>query len=581
MKKNYCYSCMRELPEGQSICSYCGNDNRIPHNESIQLPEGTVLNGKYMAGHMLGLGGFGITYIAIDLKMGIRVAIKEFFPRGIITRDVNTRQILVTNKAVNLQNFHKGIEAFQVEAQNIGKFDSPSIVHVRDFFLENNTAYIVMDYAEGPSLAQEIKHCGGQMEWDRVVGLMKPLIRAMDQLHRKNLIHRDIKPENIKVVTDPETGEERLVLLDFGAARSFASQNITKTYTQILTPGYAPYEQYLVRTHLGPFTDIYALCATMYAAITGEKPPAAPDRMVGADDIKPFSSYGLDVPEYVEKAIAHGLEKLYKNRTQTMRELLNELQEEIPEEPRDTDSILNDFSSNPLITGTGTGTGNNTSFDGGAEIWAASAENAVPVPIPEETLTGNTARIPEKNEISQENTIQPKLMSRKILLILIVSAVLAAGVFLIYRINSSHSETSELTKEISSESSLIDTGIPETPAAEILAAANTPEQTATTAETSVPSNTPEPTATLTETPAPSDTPEPTASTTETSAPSNTPEPTATTTDTPTHAVTEAPRDITMTTFKGIVNNPYDKSEKAGEMLYQQPSLKGTPLRSVI
>ncbi|MBR6090153.1 MAG: protein kinase, partial [Anaerolineaceae bacterium] len=325
MEINYCFRCMEPMPEGEAVCPHCGHDNSLNHNDESLLHEGAILNGKYLVGHVLGRGGFGVTYLGIDLTLKVKVAIKEYFPNSITSRQLNSKLVKVQNQAVNSERFEKGREAFQREAETLAMFNSPSIAHVREYFRENNTAYIVMDFVAGIGLTQEIKRCGGRIPWQRVVGLMLPLISEMDQLHDKSLTHRDIKPDNIKIVRNEKTGEEHLVLLDFGAARSYASAELTKTYTQILTPGYAPFEQYQARTHLGPFTDIYAVCATMYAAITGEKPTAAPDRIMSEDELLPFSSYGLtDVPEYVEKAIFHGMELNYKDRPQTMAELCRE-----------------------------------------------------------------------------------------------------------------------------------------------------------------------------------------------------------------------------------------------------------------
>ncbi|MBR6089445.1 MAG: protein kinase, partial [Anaerolineaceae bacterium] len=316
---------MERLEEGQTICPHCGHDNERILNEEGLLPEGTILNGKYLVGRVLGRGGFGITYLGVELTLKVKVAIKEYFPNGISSRQLNSGQVKVQNQAVNSEGFEKGKEAFQQEAETLAIFNSPSIAHVREYFLENNTAYIVMDYVDGIGLTQEIRRCGGHMPWQRVVDLTLPMMRELDNLHRKNLIHRDIKPDNIKIIRDENTGEERMVLLDFGAARSFASANLTGTYTQILTPGFAPFEQYQARTHLGPYTDIYALCATMYAAITGEKPPSSPDRVMGEDGLKPLNSFGLNIPENIENAILHGLAVDYRYRQQTMAELYREI----------------------------------------------------------------------------------------------------------------------------------------------------------------------------------------------------------------------------------------------------------------
>ncbi len=317
---NYCYNCMRRLEKGQTVCPDCGHDSSFIQNPENALPEGTILSGKYLVGRKLGQGGFGITYLGFDLPLQVRVAIKEYYPVGVGMRIPKTLQVT----ASDADGFRKGCDEFQAEAQTLARFNSPNIVHVRDYFHENGTAYIVMDYVEGNSLTQEVAESGGRISWERVLSLFKPLILEMDKLHKKHLIHRDIKPDNLKITTD-EYGEEHLVLLDFGAARSFVSSQVTKTYTAMVTPGYAPLEQYSPKSRQGPYTDVYALCATMYAAIMGETPAIATDRVIGEGELVSFQQKGLPVPETVEKAIFHGMEVLGSDRPQSMKELYDEL----------------------------------------------------------------------------------------------------------------------------------------------------------------------------------------------------------------------------------------------------------------
>ena len=317
---NYCYNCMRRLEEGQTVCPDCGDDNSHIQNPENALPEGTILSGKYLVGRKLGQGGFGITYLGFDLSLQVRVAIKEYFPTNVGMRVQNS--FLVT--ASDPDGFRKGCDEFQAEAQTLARFNSPNIVHVRDYFHENGTAYIVMDYVEGNSLTQEVSESGGRIPWERVLSLFKPLILELDKLHKKHLIHRDIKPDNLKITTD-EYGAEHMVLLDFGSARSFVSSQVTKTYTAMVTPGYAPLEQYSPKSRQGPYTDIYALCATMYAAIMGETPVIATDRVIGEGELVPFRQKGISVPETVEKAIFHGMDVLGSDRPQSMGELYDEL----------------------------------------------------------------------------------------------------------------------------------------------------------------------------------------------------------------------------------------------------------------
>ena len=316
---------MEPLQPGQVICPRCGYDNSYYHNGESFLREGMILNGKYMVGRFLGKGGFGITYLGVDLNLRIKVAIKEYFPGTICTRSDSLKPVQVFNDAVGNEGFQKGRRVFFQEAQTLAMFNSRSIAHIREFFNENSTSYIVMDYVDGIGLDAAIRKNGGRLPWQKVIRLSKGLMPELDMVHRKNLVHRDIKPQNIKIVADPYTGEERMVLLDFGSARSFVSSEVTGTYTTVLTPGFAPIEQYQRKSHQGPFTDVYGLCATMYTAITGTVLPPSPDLILGETKIEPFERFALNIPAGIEKAIMHGLEPRSRNRPQTMRALLDEI----------------------------------------------------------------------------------------------------------------------------------------------------------------------------------------------------------------------------------------------------------------
>ena len=327
---NFCYNCMTRLEPGQTVCPACGYDNTLRQNPEDALPEGTILMGKYMVGKVLGQGGFGITYLGFDTALKICVAIKEYYPSGIGIRVPHSIRVMPMSSKTKAENFRKGCDEFQLEAERLAQMDSPNIVKVRDYFRENGTAYIVMNYLDGNSLTKEAAECGGRIPWQRAVELFKPLILEIEKLHKEQLIHRDIKPDNIKVVREKD-GTEHLVLLDFGNARSFVSAEVTGTFTAMLTPGYAPIEQYSRKSRQGPYTDIYALCAAMYAVITGTVPATAADRMTGEAEIQTFGEMGIDIPAHVERAIFHGLEVRGADRPQSMRDLYDELNGKEPE----------------------------------------------------------------------------------------------------------------------------------------------------------------------------------------------------------------------------------------------------------
>ena len=221
IKLNICYGCMRKLEEGQQTCPFCRYDLSQRQNPENALPEGTVLSRKYMVGKVLGRGGFGITYLGYDPDLQLTVAIKEYFPREVCRRSSQSYNVLPESDMEDGAVFSKGREVLLDEARTLAKFNSPYIVHVRDFFREHGTAYIVMDYVDGITLRAEMKKNGGKLPYERVLSLMEPLIRELDALHEENIIHRDIKPDNIMLVRD--RNGERLVLLDFGSARTYVS----------------------------------------------------------------------------------------------------------------------------------------------------------------------------------------------------------------------------------------------------------------------------------------------------------------------------------------------------------------------
>ena len=319
---NICYGCMRKLEEGQQICHSCSYDSSLRQNPENTLPEGTVLSRKYLIGRVLGRGGFGVTYLGYDLDLQLTVAIKEYFPREVCHRSSQRYDVRPESGVEDGTVFSKGCEVFLDEARTLAKFNSPYIVHVRDFFREHGTAYIVMDFAEGVTLKAEMKKNGGKLPYERVLPLMEPVISQLEQLHSENIIHRDIKPENMVLVQEKQG--EHLVLLDFGAAREYVL-NETRTMTGVVTPGYSPLEQYSQKSRQGPYTDVYALCATMYHAITGVLPPASIERNIDGSVLKTFEECGVIVPKTVEQAIMHGLALKSTERTQTMGQLLAEL----------------------------------------------------------------------------------------------------------------------------------------------------------------------------------------------------------------------------------------------------------------
>ena len=308
----YCYNCMLPIEGDAASCPHCGKPPRMgapPH----QLKPGTLLRDRYLIGRALGQGGFGITYIGLDTTLDLRVAIKEFYPNGYAYRDHDlTHAVTVTDSGTAL--FRDGKQKFLREARILARFnEEPGIVSVHDFFEENNTAYIVMEYLDGITLKRFV-NAGGNIPFDILLPMMKPLIRALGKVHEQGIIHRDISPDNIVVLPG-----NFLKLLDFGAAREIGGD---KSLSVMLKPGYAPEEQYRSRGRQGPWTDVYALCATMYYCLTGKRPEESVERAMNPDSglITP-SELGAKITPEQENVILHGMAVRNSERYQSMQEL--------------------------------------------------------------------------------------------------------------------------------------------------------------------------------------------------------------------------------------------------------------------
>lgn len=307
-----CPNCMEKISAGDKVCPKCGGSTTT-ENEAHQLPVNSIVKGRYIVGKVLGAGGFGITYIGYDLKMNGKVAIKEFYMLNAVNRS-QSLTVVPTNEKTG-EAFGKGKERFLGEAKVLAQFmDEPGIVQVRDFFEENGTVYIVMEYIEGETLSQYAKREGPQ-SFEKIINMLEPVMLALGKVHKKGLIHRDISPSNIMLEKD---GTVRL--LDFGAARVQSLMG-ERSLSVMLKPGYAPEEQYRSHGEQGPWTDVYAMCATIYRLITGKVPPISTDRTF-QDDIVPPSKLGAKISPQEEAALMRGLAVKSSERIRSMDELL-------------------------------------------------------------------------------------------------------------------------------------------------------------------------------------------------------------------------------------------------------------------
>ena len=321
-----CINCMREKPDS-GICPFCGFDESQYKPSPHQIPPHSIRAGRYFIGCVLGEDGFGITYAGFDQTLGLKVAIKEYYPAGCITRTCTASTIATSYYRETIEYFTEGRSRFINEAKTLAKFNTlPGIVPVRASFLENGTAYIVMEFAEGETLKQHLVRSGGKMRADEVLELVKPLLRSLAQIHAAGLIHRDISPDNIMI-----TPEGNAKLIDFGVARDYLDRG---GYNQgiMLRPGYAPEELYSKRGTKGPWTDIYALCATIYRAITGITPPEAFKRQL-KDELKTPSALGVCISPAQEAALLKGMATSQRDRWQTTPGFFEALYSETFEHP--------------------------------------------------------------------------------------------------------------------------------------------------------------------------------------------------------------------------------------------------------
>ena len=236
----------------------------------LALPQGTRIR-DFEFHRVLGYGGFGITYLGWNIALDIPVAIKEYLPADLATREQDLSVVPQTSQAAS--DFQWGLERFLDEARTLARFQHPNIVRVHHFFEAHSTAYIAMDYVEGEDLSAYLTRKGTLSE-DELKGILYPLLDALEVVHQADFLHRDIKPGNI-VLRDSDGSP---VLLDFGAARQAIGVK-SRSVTSIVTPGYAPIEQYSSRGRQGAWTDIYALGGVCYRVLTGQVPEDATDRM--------------------------------------------------------------------------------------------------------------------------------------------------------------------------------------------------------------------------------------------------------------------------------------------------------------
>ncbi|MBL8340971.1 MAG: DUF4384 domain-containing protein [Rubrivivax sp.] len=323
----------RELPTGGGATNFAPTApverTAIIPPPSARMPDGNGLPvgtriGEFEITSMIGEGGFGIVYLANDTSLGRRVALKEYMPSSLAMRTGDSGVQVKSERY--LETFEAGRKSFVNEARLLAQFDHPSLVKVYRFWESNGTAYMVMPFYEGKNLKDTLRQMqqanGGPPDETWLRTLLSPLCEALRVIHVEQCYHRDIAPDNVMMLA----GSGRPLLLDFGAARRVIG-DMTQALTVILKPGYAPIEQYaeIPGMRQGPWTDVYALAAVVYYAITGRTPPVSVGRMVN-DNYQPLAQvaegrYSRDFLEAVDRALVVRPE----NRTQTIEDFRDDL----------------------------------------------------------------------------------------------------------------------------------------------------------------------------------------------------------------------------------------------------------------
>ena len=335
MEQKRCYGCMNMRSVHGYVCEHCGYDERVG-NLPTQLAPGTVLNNQYLVGKVLGQGEIGITYMGLDLSLNSPVAIKEFCPVNYMYRIYPGAAQLVLKDNTKGEWVFQLMEAFVGEAQILARLSGESeIVRVRNVLRANGTAYIIMEYAAGSNLREYVTARGGRLSEEETLRILKPIVQALQQVHGANVIHRDINPDNIIVMPNG-----RVKLIGFGAARYMNAAGFNN-------PGYAaqpawrkgfiPLEQEVAGGQAGPWSDVYALCATIYYCLTGTVIPEAVARF--QKNLHPDWSWFYNLTGQQKMTLAKGLAVQARDRVASMEELYQGLYQQ-PRTERISDPVV-------------------------------------------------------------------------------------------------------------------------------------------------------------------------------------------------------------------------------------------------
>lgn len=383
MAAKICFWCFKSKGN-QLVCPYCGYAQGSDSEQAYQLSPGTVLHKRYVIGISIGIGGFGITYKAFDAMLRMIVAVKEFYPAGLVNRGGGEKKVGIFSGEKKAE-FQKQLARFLEEARNMALFSKEQdIVNVYDYFAENQTAYIIMEYVDAPLLKDELKK--RRFSPEEAGGYMLAILTALEKVHGHNIIHKDISPDNIFL-----TGEDSIKLFDFGAARLEGSE---RTEAVVVKAGYTPPEQYTSQDVQSLSMDIYAAGAVFYEMLTGMKPVDSRDRVM-KDELKELGACGVRTDEYLQRIIFKAMALEPRLRFQTAREFKEALihrkkvllpQEEIRKNRRKKQILAAVLAAVVLIAG-GTLVLSLTVFSGRGRIDVAKLEAeelSIWIPVSEE-----------------------------------------------------------------------------------------------------------------------------------------------------------------------------------------------------
>ncbi len=319
-----CMKCMEDGVESDR-CVACGSGNTAEPLSQRHLKPGTALKaGRYLIGQALNAGGFGVVYIAWDKELDVKRAIKEYLPVGIAERMENSSKVVPASKQDSV-NLGKGIELFRKEGRTLARLEeeergATGFVKIYDVFEENGTAYLVMEYLDGLTLEAYLDNRkDGKVGWETAMKIMEPIFATLELVHRRQIYHRDVAPDNIFLTKDGY-----VKLIDFGAAKQFAAE-ASRSMDQVYKPGYSPPEQYEARGKFGPWTDVYALAATLYRSVTGKAPPEAPARLTGHEELAHINEHSFTISRKAKRAIFKALSLDTAKRFQSVGDFLEAL----------------------------------------------------------------------------------------------------------------------------------------------------------------------------------------------------------------------------------------------------------------